>query len=307
MQIGVKCIRGNILHNDCRSCALNPLHPCQYGPDVLEKMRVDYTNPDREPDQTAFTPSRLLSCPRQAQLQSRTDYYIDVDNAYPMTRGNMVHALMEKSRYPGVPNTIREHRFQTTIDTDFGTVTFTGKSDLVTINSFDPVETTWHVGIVDYKTISKIGHDMVRATDEHIAQINMYAWLVTKALPGYHGFDKGSVVVDTLEIEYFAMEKSRRFTSAGPLLARGKRITGTHPWEYETIGLLPIPFYPLEKTELAIRRRIETRLRPELAPILPEEERWKCPGCPVYELCYGLPEQGGIPIESIRQDESEAA
>ena len=57
---------------------------------------------------------------------------------------------------------------------------------------------------MDYKTKSKIGHDLVRAEDDHIAQINMYAWLVTRELPKSLG---GPVVVDTVEIEYFAMEK----------------------------------------------------------------------------------------------------
>lgn len=300
MQIGMKCVRGEIPHSECRQCALNPLHPCQYGPDVLEKMRVDYTSPDREPGPSAFTPSRLMSCPRQAQLQERVDYFTDVDAAYPLTRGNMVHALMEKSRYPGAIRVFREQRLRTYINTSFGKQLFSGKMDLVVVTAFDG--SVWHTNIVDYKTTSKIGHDLVRAQDEHIAQINMYAWLVTQTLPKKLG---GPVVVDCLEIEYFAMEKSRRFTSAGPLKARGKRITGSHPVQYETLELLPIPMYPLESTEKAIRRRIETRLQPVLAPILPEEERWKCPGCPVYEVCYGLPELGGIPVPN--ESRSEAA
>jgi hypothetical protein len=297
MQIGVKCPRGLILHSDCRQCALNPLHPCQYGPDVLEKMRIDYLNPDREPDSTAHTPSRILGCPRQAALQQNTDWYVDVDHAYPLTRGNMVHALMEAARYPGVVQTLREQRFKTTVDTRYGPQQFSGKCDLVVVKQFE--DNVWHVNIVDYKTTSKIGHDMISAQDEHVAQINMYAWLVTKELPDVLGVRKAPVVVDTLEIEYFAMEKSRRFTSAGPLQTRGKRIPKTHPWQYETLDLLPLPFYPLEMTERAIVRRIEQRLQPTLAPILPEDERWRCERCPVHDLCYSLPEEGGLLIEDL--------
>ena len=291
MQIGVSCVRGQILHADCRKCSLNPLHPCQYGPDVLEQMRTDYLNPGREPSSRAFTPSRLLSCIRQAQLQEDTDYFIDIDHSYPLMRGNMVHALMEASRYPGVLGTIRERRFRTMVETSQGEKLFSGKSDVVIVKQLDDTG-VYHVNIVDYKTKSKIGHDMVRAEDDHIAQINMYAWLVTRELPKSLG---GPVVVDTVEIEYFAMEKSRRFTSAGPLYAKGKRITGTKPWQYETLELAPLPLYPLDLVEQAIKNRIEQRLRPELAPILPDEERWKCDRCPVRELCYSLPAEGGIP------------
>lgn len=307
MQIGMKCVRGEILHSECRQCALNPLHPCQYGPDILEKMRVDYTSPEREPGPMSFTPSRLMGCPRQAQLQEHTDYFSDVDYAYPLTRGHMVHALMEKGRYPGALSTIREQRFETKIETAYGPQSFSGKMDLVVINSFDPNTALWHVGIVDYKTKSKIEHSLVRAEDDHIAQVNMYAWLVSKALPPALGFEDGTVVIDWLEIEYYAMEKARRFTSAGPLTARGKRITGTHPVEYETLTLLPVPMYSLDGVEKSIRRRIELRLQPELAPILDVEDRWKCERCPVYEVCYGLPELGGIPVPVINRGDRPAA
>jgi hypothetical protein len=298
MQIGVSCPRGQILHSECRQCALNPLHPCQYGPDTLEKMRTDYTNPDREPDQSAFTPSRLLSCPRQAVLMQDHDYYVDVDHAYPLTRGNMVHALMESARYPGVVETLREHRFKTTIDTCYGPQKFSGKCDLVIIKEID--ETGLHVNIVDYKTTSKIGHDKVRAEDEHIWQVNMYAWLVTKVLPDIWTEPGVPVTVDGLEIEYFAMEKSRRFTSAGPLQARGKRL---NKGQYETLTLAPIPMYPLDLVERAIRRRIEQRIhaKEELPPILPEEERWRCLRCPVFDTCYSLPEEGGYGLLPARE------
>ena len=255
-------------------------------------MRYNPSDPQAEPGSRAFTPSRLLSCPRQAQLQEDTDYFIDVDNAYPLTRGNMVHALMESARYPGAVATIREQRFKTTVETSQGTKPFSGKCDLIILRQFDADEDVYHATIVDYKTISKIGHDLTRAHDEHIAQVNMYAWLVTKELP--KSLWK-PVIVDTLEIQYYAMEKARRFTSAGPLQAKGKRIVGRRPWEYETLELAPIPLYSLDLVELAIRNRVEQRLEPELAPILPDEERWKCDRCPVRDLCFSLPPEGGTP------------
>ena len=254
-------------------------------------MRYDPHSPKAEPTARAFTPSRLLSCPRQAQLQENIDYYIDVDHAYPLTRGNMVHALMESARYPGAVATVREQRFKTTIETSQGLQPFSGKCDLVILRQLDDDE-VYRATIVDYKTISKIGHDLVRAHDDHIAQVNMYAWLVTRELP--KSLWK-PVIVDSVEIHYYAMEKSRRFTSAGPLYAKGKRITGTKPWEYETLELAHIPLYPLDLVEQAIKNRIELRLRPELAPILPDEDRWKCDRCPVRELRYSLPVEGGIP------------
>ena len=206
----------------------------------------------------------------------------------------MVHALMESARYPGVLTTLREQRFKTTIETSYGPQVFSGKCDLVIVKSLEE-DDALHVNIVDYKTKSKIGHDLLRAEDDHIAQINMYAWLVTQDLGEHLGYPE-LLVVDGVEIEYFAMEKSRRFTSAGPLYAKGKRITGTKPWEYETLELAPIPLYSLDLVELAIRKHIEERLQPTLAPILPEEESWKCDRCPVRDPVSHYPPKEGPPL-----------
>jgi hypothetical protein len=292
-QVGVQCPRGRIKHEECRQCALDPLHPCMFSPDVLEKMRVHYDDPNREPGGLTFSPSRVLSCPRQAVLEDRYDYYSDVERDYPKVRGHMMHALMEASRYPGVVRTVRERRIHTTIDTSYGPQPFTGKCDLIIVKQLDDDGQTAHVNIVDYKTITKIEHSLTEAKPEHVWQVNMYAWMVTRELPHILGHDGLNVVVDGVEIEYFDMSKVRRFTSYGELHCKGKMVKRRPP-EYETLTLAPIPLYPLEQIEKAIRRRVEQRIwaKEHLPPVLPEEEQWRCESCPVFDVCLRLAQEG---------------
>lgn len=276
-QVGVHCVRGDILHQDCRECALNPLHPCAYTPDLLERIRVDPL--ERE---IRFSPTRILSCFRQSVLKGEVDYYTDVDYAYPLMRGNMLHALMEMSRYPGAIGCLREHQFHTSVHTQYGDVPFESKPDLIVIKAAAGGKLICKV--VDYKTKTDIGHDLTAPIFSHIAQINMYRWLVMRELPKLCGWE---VDVDELEIEYCAMAKPRRFTSAGPLVTRGK-MTRRSPRQYAPLDLEPIPIWSLEAVERSVIRRIELRLAPrdELPEVLPDEEQWMCERCDVADECW---------------------
>ena len=284
---GVRCIRGEIPHDECRRCAQDPLHPCQYPPDMLEGMVRD----DSQPSNLAHSPSRLLGCARQAVLESQHDYYVDVDWSYPMFRGNMVHALMESTTYPDAYMTIREQRLTTLIDTKNGPREFTGKPDLIVVKSCE--DGVIHIKVVDYKSKSDIGHDLVEAAVDHQIQVNLYAYLAAQRLPRFDVFaliPGLTVVVDELEIVYADMKKVRRFTSAGWLSARGKRIgrTGSN---YEALALQPIRIKDMQWCHGFIRNRIERREGLTLPAVLPEDEVWKCNRCPVFDMCDALAQE----------------
>lgn len=295
-------MRGRISHQDCRACAQDPLHPCMLPADLLELMRVDYGDEDREPDPDAFTPSRLQGCLRAAVLHGTNDWYVDIKHAYPLTRGHMVHALMEGSTYPGVFLSLREQRLSTVVDTKYGPQRFTGKPDLVVITS---VEHTlrgdiYHAKVVDYKSKNEIGHDLTQAQREHEIQINLYAWLVGKSLlPHVTQEDSARpsvVVVDEVEIVYCDMKKVRRFTSAGPLSTDGKMLTRRPP-TYAPLALAPLELKDPEWCEHYIKRRVEWMIaaKETLPPVLGPDDAWKCPRCPVRDVCAREARQRGEP------------
>lgn len=289
--IGVHCVLGNIKHDDCRSCATNPLHPCAYPADLLELMRGG-----GEPPQSAHSPTRIQGCARQAVLMDETDYYIDLDTAYPMARGHMVHALMESSPYPNAIASIREQRQTAVVETRFGPQAFSGKPDLVVIKELvhnvrgEQPEFYYTAKVVDYKSTSEIGHDLTEAKREHQIQVNLYAWLVGKLLL----VEALPVVVDELEVIYADMKKVRRFTSAGPLQAKGK-MTRRSPKEYETLDLAPIRIKDAAWCERYIRHHIERRegAKGTLPPVLEGEETWRCYRCDVYDACLAAAIQNG--------------
>lgn len=292
MQLGVKCPRGLVDWDDClSSCAPNPLHPCQYTPDILNQMRVDYTDPDREPGVESFTPTRILGCARQPVIMGDADYYVDVDHQWPLVRGNMVHALMERATYPGAVAVIREQRMSTTVWTGQGPQPFTGKPDLIVVKSIAP--DGMHIKVVDYKSTGEIGHDLIAAKADHQLQVNMYAWLASECVPGsLEGIPAHlgmPVVVDEVEIVYASMKKIRRFTSAGPLTTTGKMKT-RNPRSYERLDLEPIKLYDMRRVGRFIKAGIEARLdaKEELPDILDGDAAWICEYCPVKELCFQI-------------------
>ena len=305
MQLGVKCPRGTISWDECLlHCAHDPLHPCDYTADILDLMRVDYEDPDREPGVESFTPTRLLGCPRQPVLMSGADYYVDVEQAYPATRGNMVHALMEKARYPGAIKVIREHRFATSIMTKYGPQPFTAKPDLIVVQDIVAGESikgknlptlqeikdsypTIHIKIVDYKSTADIGHDMLSAKLEHQLQVNMYAWVVFWCLPEFMEMPNANVVIDSVEIVYCSMKKIRRFTSAGERTTKGKRLS-VRPLKYDTLTLEPIKLWKTASIGKYVARRVETYLdakEVEMPDMLEGDDAWLCNYCPVANYC----------------------
>jgi hypothetical protein len=305
--IGVICPRGRIKHEECARCALNPLRPCHLTPDMLNELRTD----SHDIPEGTYTPTMLLGCDRQEVLVGGAagGSYTDVEGVWPFMRGSMVHARMEIADYPG-KYIIREFRLTTTVETKYGSVNFGGKPDLLVIN--DVEDGVAHIKVVDYKSTYEIGHDLIAAKDENMMQLNMYAWLVERSLADgadrhptimAEGFHTAKVV--ELEILYADMKRTRRFTSAGPLQARGKLIRKPETYEgdrelmvyrdktYEVLTLQPIHLLPIDVTEAWIRQRIEEKIeaKQKLPPVLPESRRWMCFNCPVNQVCAEIAQQ----------------
>jgi hypothetical protein len=294
-QVGVKCVRGLVTHEDCRRCSAEPLHPCELPPDILEGMREDPNHRHANPD--IFSPTSLLDCDRKHALSVDRDWYLDVDNAWPMLRGSLVHALMENNRYPGAVGVLRETEMQVTVATHYGPQTFAGQPDLVVVNRLEetPNGPITYATIVDYKSTAEIKHDLTAARKDHVRQINMYAYLLRRWLPQRHRDPRLRVEVEAIEIVYLDFKKVRRFTSAGSLQTRGK-MTRRSPREYATLDLEPLHIFPDAVVERNIRRMIESKLeaREELPPAyeMGDEGYWRCGYCPVREVCGQLSERG---------------
>lgn len=288
MQVGVSCVRGLVKHADCRACVQDPLHPCELTPDVLEMVRENPNHRHADPD--SYSPSYLLGCDRQASLQSDHDWYVDVNDAWAMVRGTMIHAATEKLPYPGVLQVIREMDMVTEVETQYGPKLFYAKPDLIVLKRLE--DGIVYAKIVDYKSKNEIGHDLTEVPVDHVRQINMYRWIVERelTLTQFGEPQDYPVIVDELEMFYGDMKKSRRFTSAGPLKTRGKLIQRA-PRKYAEITLAPITIYDAEVVGRWITRRIEEKYRAvheELAPVLEGDEAWKCAKCPVRETCFAI-------------------
>lgn len=294
-QIGVKCVRGFIKHAECRTCSTDPLHPCMLPTDILELMRQKDTDYHADPDR--FSPTGLLDCSRKSVLVHRGNWYVDVEQAWPMTRGTLAHAVMEANpSYPGAVGVIREQHMETEIETRYGPQRFVGTPDLVVVQSLQPGEgiTVAKVAIVDYKTTGEIKHDLTQARPDHVRQINMYALLVSRWLAD-HYTEPLAVEITELSIVYLDFKKVRRFTSAGALVTRGKRVSRS-PDTYAELELAPLHIFPQATVEAGIRRMIEAKLaaRDTLPPAydLDDENYWRCAYCPVRETCEDLTKRG---------------
>jgi CRISPR/Cas system-associated exonuclease Cas4 (RecB family) len=211
------------------------------------------------------------------------DWFQDIDAAFPLLRGNLIHQAMETTRYPGSEGVLREKQLWTTVDTCYGPQRFESTPDLLVIQRVEGEVA--HVKVVDYKSKSDIGHDLTAALPAHVAQVNMYAWLVTRALPAV--LDMESVVVDEVEVMYIGSNKPRRFTSAGPLQTRGRMLT-RKPRTYEVLTLAKLPLWSMARTQKGVVAHIERMLTPTdtLPPVLPEDEQWRCLSCPVNAVCW---------------------
>jgi hypothetical protein len=268
-------------------------------PDMLELIREENSE---EPNANSFTPSRLLSiCDRQRVLQQGSDHFVDIEYAWAALRGSAFHALIQQSgRYPGLLGSVREVRLETEVPLDSNSdrgrsarVTaaafipprtpahFTGKSDFIGLLRQE--DDTIYAQILDYKTTGYLAagftDPMADAyTAKHVLQINMYKWLVERALPTALRRDV-RVVVEDMELVYFDMKREVRFTSCG------SRIEGRR-----TYAALPVIDDIEDRIKTLIRQK--QRALTVLPPVLDDyPNHWACQRCSVRQYCDAIEDE----------------
>lgn len=302
MQLGFQCPKGNVLHADCKVCCLDSLHPCQLPPDILDAMRAEN---DHEPSPDTFSPSRLNDCSRKTVLLMSKDYYQNIDSAYKMWRGTAIHASFEKADYPALYY-LREVRLKAPIETKYGMKEFTGKFDLIVVTKIE--DHVAYIKVVDYKSKGEISSDFTEASADHRAQVWMYGWLLTQLAPSQlfpSELGVEEVCIEEVEITYIGHNTARRFTSAGPLSAKGRLLTQRRLNEgmydnlekvqngdktYEVLHLTPIRTVPMDVVKKWIQKKIEAKIdaRTILPDILSGDDAWKCSSCQVKNICFEI-------------------
>lgn len=345
---GVRCVRGYVDMDEHYRCMREePGPPCGIEPSMLQRMTE--TNLERVRERVIFSHSTINSCHRRTVLSHDHDWYLDVDNGYKTIRGSIVHdGLQFDGPYPGVLGVVREARMGRPIKVGEEEHTFHGKADLIVLlniemqfvytdtpntvdNSNLKSKAVLHVKLVDYKTKSEVGHDLVEADPKHVYQINEYAWLVTGWLPGFLNENShlvgsaymdehillsegvslpyiDAVVVDELSIVYMDMKKPRTFSSSAVLYTKGKmkgttingRWRKSIPTEFEELELPPIHVFSDRTIERIIRKGIQDQLEAEKVlapPIMGDDARIICQSCPVRQMCYDIGLSEGYSME----------
>jgi hypothetical protein len=356
---GVKCVLGYVDMDEHLKCMVEePGPPCGIEPSILQLMTRP--NLERSDEGVIFSPSTISSCHRRDVLTRNHDWFIDVEQGWKMIRGTIIHEGMgHEPPYPGVLGVVRELRMGAPINTKYGTERFHGKPDLVVLLRTEvPCEpivvekdgkrleghpgsckTVLHVKIVDYKTKSEVGHDLVSADRRYVYQVNMYAWIVQHFLPGWlnlrehpdaPGFPGGNayrehlqladgvelphideVVVDELSITYMDMKKTRTFSSKAMLYADGKMLSDykhgrwvrRFPPEYDELELEPLHQFKPEYTASLIRKGIEEQIEAQeflAPPLVGDDAKLMCRSCPVRQVCYETGIQEGYDMDDQR-------
>lgn len=295
--IGVTCDAAKaqkkkyLTREECDLCVQRPDHECPFNGKI---MRMMWGDSDHEPGRLIFSPTRLLGCPRAIYLEANgAPQILDPYTKWNMLRGTITHAFFEETPLaPGVEFEITEERLETTISTAYGPQRFVGKPDLVEVLFYDEKKIV--VKLTDWKSTKEIGHDFLEAKESHQKQVNMYAYLLAKALPGYLNRPGLEVVVDELEIIYFNMAKVRRFTSKCDLVDRGKLLTPRSANKHEPIELYQIKQKSMAFMEDFIRELIECAIDARENPTPPYEgdQARLCPYCSLQDACQKMAKEG---------------
>src|SRR5690349_4558923 len=127
----------------------------------------------------------LVGCTRQAYLKATEPYYQRPDQQYWAYRGTLGHGLVERGAGEG---TVAERRFERDLILPNGRlVTITGQPDEI-----DPARGL----LLDYKTTDRAPRTL---SPMHIAQLNVYRWLVAPHYP-----------IDRLGIVYLTMRETKK-------------------------------------------------------------------------------------------------
>ena len=285
-QIGFNCpVYGSVLHDECRTCSVDKnRHKCMYAPAVLESMREEGIDPERD---GIYSPTQLTGCFRQQVLRSNENYYANPDDLWAMQKGTLTHTGLATLDYPGSLWTVREERMYIKVLTKYGEVRYGGKPDLVVITSVQ--DEVIHTTLIDWKTSDSLSHESV-VSDDYIMQINQYKWIIESSPENkyYESVFDYPVVVDSMEI-YVIGRRAKRFSSLIPLKTKGKLIDRVNK-VHEELELQKIPILPNGEIEQWVVKRIEERIEAndQLPPVLGPEDNWKCNYCPVRKRCFEI-------------------
>lgn len=283
--------RKYMTREECNQCVQDPAHPCPFNGKMLAMMWGDG---DHEPSMRSFSPTRLMGCPRAKFLdRSGYDQYLDPYKRWSALRGTMAHGFFEHAPLaPGVAFDITEERLETVVKTAYGPQKFVGKPDLVEVQYADDQKIV--VKLTDWKSTKEVGHDFVEAKEDHQKQVNMYQYLLAKALPGYLKKPNVQVIVDELEVVYFDMGRVRRFTTKCSLVDRGKLLAPRAAQNYAQLDLAQMVLRDLGFMEDFIATLIEDAIEAEVDPAPPYEgdKARLCPYCPLLDSCQKLAKEG---------------
>jgi len=205
----------------------------------------------------------------------------------------MAHGFFEHAPLaPGVAFDITEVRMETTIKTAYGPQKFVGKPDLVEVLYLDDEKVV--VKLTDWKSTKEVGHAFVEAKEDHQKQVNMYQYLLARALPEYLKKPNIQVIVDELEIVYFDMGRVRRFTTKCSLVDRGKLLAPRAAQNHAPLELAQMKLRDLDFMEDYIASLIEDAIEAQETPAPPYEgdKARLCPNCPLYDACQKLAKEG---------------
>ncbi len=279
--------------HECNTCVSLPMHPCPFHGKILAALWGDGEN---KPSALALSPTRMQGCMRARYLEAHgAERILDPYRAWNALRGTMAHAMLEMidNPAPGVLREVKEMRFETTLQTRYGPKKLVGQPDLIEV-LFENDEKLV-VKVTDWKSIKEIAHDFLDAKEAHQKQVNMYAYLLAKALPDALGQPGLEVVVDELEIVYFDMAKVRRFTSKTELADRGAILSPRSAERYRVLHLGSLVLKSVAEMETHITEWMETAIEAEieLAPIRTGQEAALCNYCAYKRACFALYEKEG--------------
>ena len=247
MLTGLYCKRKEkvVSFQECLQCSRTNFE-CPIFPEYIKWLMKEDDEYNQE-----ITVTKLLYCPRRAYLIAKTDYIINVEDAWALFRGSLSHSFLERLRDE---NCIVETRFER----DYKGIKIYGKPDKIDIENKI---------LYDYKTIAgKISDDYSlrwgNSKLEHQIQLNLYKWLL-----------EGRFEIEKMVLIYIGSDCSKKF-----LVEERKKDNKKKYKELEKA------FHRAE-----ILSKIWNKPLEEITPEeLPKEESWICKYCPVVENCSKL-------------------
>ena len=201
----------------------------------------------------------ILHCLRADYLKRTTNFYVTVEQQYPMFRGTLFHGLMEK--YPNPNGKIEERHSRT-----YRGIEISGKYDSMIFLR----DESGRVVIQDWKTTESLPKYDSPYTS-HIAQINLYRWLL--------GLKPDEVI---MEVWYFSMKGVKRCRlKDGSGVGRGGKSPANQHWSDERVEAY------LDDRLVKLRASIVAGIALPYS-MVPDEDKWECEYCPVRAQCEAL-------------------